>query len=535
VLNTNAFLSHGATANLRDIGGIRGQRNEDYWLQFMQGFSPPAPRVPLVYEKFINQLRSAGINVARKGPQTQVMAMTNKDVQELAGNRALQNAEVVHWGDELKPVVGGLFDRQLTGGHGGRNWSYLPLHEPMLNPVMEEPARRILGLTGREFDEVVSGLKPYRQHGTGMQAIAHALDKLDLDSELASARAAISGNVKTAKDKAIRKLGYLKSAKENDLHPRDWVLDRVPVLPPIFRPVSLMGNGVPLVADANHLYKELFAANKNLEEMKQQVGDEGVGNERLAVYRAFKAVTGLGEPLTRKNQERRVQGALASVFGSSPKYGTVQRKLIGSTVDNVGRGVVTPNADLDMDSVGIPEDSAFEIYGRFLARRLKRAGVPLQRAMQMIEDRHPQAREALMDEMEERPVLVDRAPVLHKFGVLAFKPRLVKGSVIEMSPLVVKGFGMDFDGDTSQFHVVADEDARKEAMERLLPSQSLLSPADFKTPVHMPGNEYVAGLFQASTHNSNRRPAMFKSKADALAAYRQGKIGIGDPVQILEE
>ena len=104
---------------------------------------------------------------------------------------------------------------------------------------------------------------------------------------------------KTERDRAIRKLGYLKSARKLGLEPKDWVLTRAPVLPPAFRPVNMMSNDVPLVNDANFLYKELFEANDNLSNMKKLVGED-VGDERLSVYKAFKAVTGLGDPISQK-------------------------------------------------------------------------------------------------------------------------------------------------------------------------------------------------------------------------------------------
>lgn len=534
LLDTNALLSHGATETLRDVGAIRGQRNEDYWLQFMQGFNPRVSKVPTVYEKFVNQLRGAGINVTRKGTQTHIMALTDHDVNKLAGDREIQSGDTVNWDRGLKPLTGGLFDKQLTGGHLGNRWAAIKLHEPMPNPVMEEPIRRILGLTQKGFEEVLSGTKELPKYGAGPAAIAKALGNIDLDREITFARAKIENGSKSERDDAVRKLGYLKSTKNLGLHPQDWVLQRAPVLPPAFRPISMMQNDLPLVSDPNYLYKELFEANKNLAEMQKELGAEGVGQERLAVYHAFKAVTGLGDPISQKSREKNVKGLLASVFGSSPKFGTVQRKLISTTVDNVGRAVITPNPDFDMDTVGLPEDKAFDIYGKFVARRLKRQGMPLTRALEHIKDRSELAREALVTEMDERPVYINRAPVLHRFGIMAFRPQLVQGDTMQVSPLIVKGFNADFDGDAMQFHVPTDPEAAKEALERMLPSRNLLSPADFKTPVHVPGNEYGGGLYHASTARSKRPKRIFRNKADAIAAHARGDLDVDDPIQILE-
>ena len=532
LLDTNALLSHGATETLRDVGSIRGQRNEDYWLQFMSGVNPRDPKVPMVYQKFVNQLRAAGVNVKREGTQTHIMALTDKDVDQLAGKRNLPSASGGAWGKGLKPIRGGLFDPALTGGHNGSRWSAIKLAEPMPNPVMEEPIRRILGLTQKDFQNVLSGQQDLVGHGSGPKAVQKALSAIDLNKEIAQTRAIVKMGKKTERDQAVRKLGYLKSARKLGIHPKDWVLQRAPVLPPAFRPVNMMSNDVPLVNDANYLYKELFEANDNLSNMQKMVGDD-VGEERLAVYNAFKAVTGLGDPISQKSRDKDVRGILKDVFGSSPKFGTVQRKLISTTVDNVGRAVITPNPNLDMDSVGLPEDKAFDVYQKFVIRDLKRKGLPIRKAMEHIRDKSDLARESLLSEMDRRPVIINRAPVLHKFGIMAFKPRLTKGDTLQVSPLIVSGFGADFDGDAMNYHVPTTEDARKEALDRLLPSRNLLSPADFKRPVHMPSNEYAGGLWHATKSKSKKSKKIFNNLQDMRAAYERGDISLDDKVQIL--
>jgi DNA-directed RNA polymerase subunit beta' len=135
--------------------------------------------------------------------------------------------------------------------------------------------------------------------------------------------------------------------------------------------------------------------------------------------------------------------------------------------------------------------------------------------------------------MAERPVFIDRAPVLHRFGIMAFWPRLVKGDTLQVSPLIVGGFGADFDGDAMQYHVPADEAARQEAIELMLPSRNLLSPADFKSPMHKPSQEYAGGLYAATSPKKRRgRARYFASREDAIRAYYRGDIDINTPVEV---
>ncbi len=536
LLDTNALLSHGATETLNDAGSVRGQENTQWWLQTMNGLTPTEPRVPHTYLKFVDSLKAAGINVVPKGGQLQVMALTDKDLDRMAGDRRIVSGDTVRFDKGLKPVTGGLFDPKLTGGHGGKRWSAIDLHEPLPNPVMEEPIRRLLGLTQKKFEAVISGEEKLAEYGSGSSAIKKALEDINVERDIILTRAKVGASRGQKRDDANRRLDYLKSLQRTGLQPADWIMSKAPVLPPAFRPVSVMGSsGTPLVSDSNYLYKELLEANDILKEMKAHVGEDGVGNERLAVYNAFKAVTGLGEPITPKSKEKKLKGILAGVFGSSPKYGMVQRKLISSTVDNVGRAVISPNPEYDMDTVGLPEDKAFDVYEKFVVRRLRRAGMPITRALQEVKDRSKIARNMLVEEMDKRPVFINRAPVLHRFGIMAFRPQLVKSDTMQISPLVTKGFGADFDGDAMQFHVPSTDEAVKEAYERMMPSKNLISPADFKSPVHSLTQDYLGGLYRLSKPRESKRKRTFRSVKDAVAAHARGEIGYDDKVHVLQD
>ena len=532
MMSTNALLSHGSTDVIRDGLTVRGQASPQYWMAFMSGHTPPNPEVPLVHRKFVNQLKAAGINVIREGTKFRVYAMTQPDIDHLAGGRVLRNAETVGWKEGLKPVPGGLFSEDLTGGHGGNKWASMKLHEAFPNPVMEEPIRRIFGLTEQKYRDILAGKEEFRGE-RGPRAIAGALDRLNLDQELARARMDIASGKRTYRDQAIRRLGYLKSAKENDVHPRDWVWNSVPVLPPIFRPVSVMkGDKRPMVADANELYKHLWDANENLKHMQGRVDD--VGLERLATYDAMKAVAGIDDPIHPKSKERGVRGILQELSGSSPKFGAVQRKLLSAPVDLVGRSVIVPNPDLDIDSVGIPESHAWPVYKNFIVRRMVRNGMKMPQAIGEVEKRTDRARAAMLAEMEERPVILDRAPVLHRYGIMAFRPRLVKGDTIHLSPLVTSGFGADFDGDQMNYQVPAGDEAVREAMEKLLPSKNLIAVSNFQ--VHqVPTREFATGLWYATrAADKDKHPQVFRSKADAIAAHRRGELEVDQPIEILQ-
>jgi DNA-directed RNA polymerase beta subunit len=533
LMNVHAALSHGATSVLRDMKLVRGQANPEYWSAFMSGFLPPTPQVPFVHKKFVESLRASGIDVERRGHQVHLMALTGPSVNEMTGDRLLTNAETVHWKDGMTPVAGGLFDTRLTGSHGGNRWAAIALHEPMPNPVMAEPIRHLLGLTGTNFEKILAGQAELNGK-KGPSAIYEALSRINVDKELDYARDAAETSRGQARDLAVRKLGYLKALKKQGMHPREWFWDRVPVLPPLFRPISQIQGGTQLVADPNILYKEVFDANENLKNLSSKLGD--VSEERRTLYNAIKAVTGLGDPVREKNRQKHVKGLLQGVFGSRPKWGFVQQRLLGTPVDLVGRAVVIPDPQMDMDSIGLPETRAWAVYSPFVIRRMVKRGVPSVRALEYLKARNPMARQALLEEMNERPVVVSRAPVLFKYGLMAFLPKLVKGDTIRTSPLVNVGYNLDHDGDMMNYEVVATPEAVQEAKDKMLPSRNLLSVSDFKSPVYMPRVEFTGGLFHATSEiNKKKKPRVFATVADLSAALHRGEVSYADPVVVADE
>jgi len=527
LMDVNALLSHGATSVLRDTA-VRGQAHPEFWASFMSGHRPAPPDVPLTYKKFLDQLQAAGIHVQRDGPRLHVMALTNDDVDRLTEGRTLDHAETVDW-QSMEPVPGGLFDPQKTGGHGGKKWASLPLAEPMVNPVMEEPARRLLRLTENQFRNVLAG---HQELGgqAGPEAIRSALDRIDVPRAIEQTRQEFQTRRGSGRDAAARRMRYLEAADRLQLHPRNWVLDKVPVLPPLFRPVSTIGTDrTPLVADPNYLYQALHEANQNLSAMKGQVATPA--DERLAVYDALKAVTGLGDPTSKEHQDRGVRGILKHIFGASPKHGVVQSKLLSGPVDLVGRAVIVPDPDIDMDGLGIPEERAWEVYKPFVVRRLVRRGMDRLQALRSATDRRPEAKQAMLDEMDERPVVMTRAPVLHRYGTMAFRPQLRKGDVIHVSPFVIKGYGADFDGDAVSWHVPFSDEAAQEALTKMLPSRNLLSVAQFD--VHqLPINEMAGGLYSATTKQHAGPIRHYPTRAAAIAAFHRGELSAADRVVV---
>lgn len=443
-MDNTALICHGALDVLKDSQVVRGAKNEEYWKALKLGRPLPEPQVPFVYNKFMNLMKAGGINVMKRGSNNlDLLPMTDKDIEQLSGG-AVSEAQMVD--KDLNPVKGGLFDTAAAGGLLGKKWTHIDLSEPMPNPVFEEPIRRLLGISQKEFRDILSGRSDLDGEYGG-KAIQKALSKIDVDEEISKQKQILRNSKSSKRDNAVKCLGYLTALKKQELSPKDWVITKVPVLPPVFRPVSKLGDTL-LQADINELYRDVIESSKALKALRKDLPDRDLQDEREALYDSVQAAFGLGDPITPEGAAKGLKGALRTITGNgSPKFGFYQSRVLSKPMDMVGRGAITPNPNADMDSIGLPEDKAWELYKDFILRRLTRNNVPGLRALEMIEKREPAAKQALLDEMNSRPVLMDRAPTWHKFNILAYRPYLHSGSTVQVSPLILQGINGDFDGD----------------------------------------------------------------------------------------
>ncbi len=436
----------------------------------------------------------------------------------------------------------GVYDIEVADTHNyfangilvsNSGWSHIDLHEPVPSPVMEDPIRRLLNLTTKDYREVIAGRKDIGglKGGSGIKL---ALQKINVDAAIDSEKAIISSGAKSKRDASIKRLRTLTMFKKTGIKPEELVLTKAPVLPPQYRPISRAAN-LTFVSDPNYLYKELMLANNNLKDLSDKLGYDDVADERLGLYDTLKSLTGLGDPIQPKLQEQRVRGILSHALGlkSSPKYSSFQRKVIGSATDLVGRAVITPNPSLTMDQVGLPEDKAWVLYRPFIMRDLIRRGVKAMDAANMVANKNPKAKDALLREMDRRPVLINRAPTLHRYGIMAAYPVLTAGNTLQVSPLTTSGFNADFDGDAEQFHVPVSEEAVREAKEKLMPSRNLTNVRFFDAH-YVPAQEFLHGLFKASRKPKRGMHGVrrFATVADVKKAYMRGELPVDAQVRV---
>jgi DNA-directed RNA polymerase subunit beta' len=528
-MEIQALLSHGAEKVLKDLKLIKGQKNDQFWRQLKLGQTPVMPGTPLVYNKFKELIRASGVNLRENKTGDHIFAMTGKQAEELTGAREIKNAGT-YGSTSLRPIEGGLFDPKATGSLGdGNRWSYIKLPEPMVNPIMEEPIRTLLGKTQKEFDEVLFGNVEVGGK-RGAAAVQQMLQKINIPTAKQIALEEIKHGAKSKRNKAVKQFQYLSAMEKQGVRPEDFIMDRVPVLPPKYRPITRTSD-MTIVADPNYMYKALLESSKDL---KESAGLPQVfrNQAREAMVKNYRSLVGLSDPTQAKLKQKNVSGILSQLFGKgSPKSGFVQRRVIGADIEVSGLAVVTPNPSLKLNEVGLPEAKAWELYEPFIIRHLVQRGVPATAAAKAVADKQKNAYAALREVVKERPVVVNRAPTLHKYSMYAAWPVLTKGETLQVSPSIVKPMAMDFDGDTASYSVPVSKAAVEEAIQKMMPEKNLINSRNDR-PTYTPNNEYVQGLWLATKQPANKAPKRFPDKAAAMAAYKAGAIRIDDPIVI---
>jgi DNA-directed RNA polymerase beta subunit len=529
-MELNALVAHNARKTMRDSIARKGERNDELWKRLRVGQPLPPPKVPYIHGKFMDTLKAAGVNVVKEGNKFQAMPMTDEAVKELSRGK-IKNDSFLR-AQDYKPEPGGLFDESLTGGVLGKNWTHVDLADPLPNPVMEDSIRILLGLTAEKLKRIVIG-KETLDGKTGGKALYAALKKIDVDDEIRKNKALAAGSRKVARDKAIKKLRVLYGIKKTGISPEKWIVSKVPVIPPVHRPISPAVSGPDVIADANYLYKNLVMSNNDIKDVKTLGLGEDDPDLQAAKehhYGSLKKLYGLSEPELAKG-DKPVKGFISQIVGTAPKYGMFQNKLLKKRQDLTGRAVITPDPNLGLDEAGMPEDMAWKLFGPFVMKNLVALGYRPLDAEKMIEDRDPKAKQVLLREMKARPVLVNRNPSLHKFNIMALYPKLTQDKVLTLPPLIEGGFNADHDGDQMNVHVPISDDAVAEAKQKLLPSKNLFS-SRRKKAHWVPEQETVIGLYRATTPKQTKPVMTFNSVAEAKKAYHSGKISINDMIEV---
>ncbi len=530
-LELYALLASGARHNLKEISSYKAERQHDeqlagtdFWNRVMLGQPLPPPKPTFAYRKFEGLMMGLGLNIKKDGYKHTLIPMTDADILKQSKGE-IKDAGIMR-GKNEKEINQGLFDPKVTGGlpnaeGKGLFWSHFKLAEPVPNPIfvgtgkMPGPAVLLTGLKFDDFEAIAKGEKEINGK-VGGEAIKHMLSKINVDEELKKTKALLPKLKGAELNQANRKARYLMALKETGLRPEEaYVLHNIPIVPPVYRPVTPMDNGQVIFSDINHLYSHLIQVSNALKIKKNQpeIPEEEKVRYRAALYDKMKAIAGLGNvPIY--DGSRKLKGIIQTIAGDNPKVGFFQSKIMKRRQELSMRGAITPEPAMQIDQVGLPKNAAMSLYKPFVIRELMKMGRDVLDAAKEVKEGTPIAWRALDRAVADRPVLLKRDPVLHKYNIQAFTPKLVDGNSVKLHPLVCGSFNADFDGDTMAAYLPITEDARKEALEKLLPSKNLFSATHFGV-MHAPDQEAVLGI-HLLTNWGKKTGLNYKSAEDIM-------------------
>ncbi len=366
----------------------------------------------------------------------------------------------------------------------------------------------------------------YFEGGMGAEAIKALLENMDLDAEAESLREIIRSGKGQRKIRALKRLKVVAAFLNTRNSPLGMVLDCVPVIPPDLRPMVQLDGGRFATSDLNDLYRRVINRNNRLKRLIDLGAPEIiVNNEKRMLQEAVDALFDngrRGRPVT--GPGNRPLKSLSDMLKG--KQGRFRQNLLGKRVDYSGRSVIVVGPRLKLHQCGLPKQMALELFKPFVMKRLVdlNHAQNIKSAKRMVERQRPVVWDVLEEVISEHPVLLNRAPTLHRLGIQAFEPQLVEGKAIQIHPLVCTAFNADFDGDQMAVHVPLSAEAQAEAR---------LKPADGK-PVTMPTQDMVIGLYHLThlTPGGVGEGRVFSSDAEARMAFDNGELHLQAPVKI---
>jgi len=473
-MEMSALLARGATENLKEAFSIKGQRNDEYWRAMETGQSLPPPKNAFVWDKMLAMMAGSGINVEQKGKTYALKPMTDSEIINRSKGE-LKRPYDTYRKKDLAPMKEGLFDPVKAGGIQGEHYTHFSLPEKILNPINARATATLLDIPMSQLDSIIDG-KTFINKTTGNHvspgtansisggpAVEMLLKSINVDEDLKQATSIASNTTKaTELNKMNRKIRYLKSMKENKTKPEDYMISNVLVTPSKYRPMFAMGTeGTVIMSDINDLYQQAaYSADalKNLKaDLKVVVDDEDIQNLQLAesrgqIYNDVKAIAGLREPTAFLHRIKDKKGYISQIDGGKKqtKEGFFQDKVLERRQDLVGRSTIILNPKLGGDQMGIPKEMATKIFQPFIMKKMVSWGYSPLEAQKQIKDKTSIYDRALQVVSDERLVIANRAPTLHRWNMTAFKPVLTSGKSIEVPAVVIsKNFGGDFDGDSA--------------------------------------------------------------------------------------
>jgi DNA-directed RNA polymerase subunit beta' len=393
--------------------------------------------------------------------------------------------------------------------------------------LTEDEYRHYLDMYGNAFQALM-----------GAEAVRELVDRLDLDELSATLRAELDATRSKQKIRDLsRRLKLVEQVRGSGNDPAWLVMDVIPVIPPDLRPLVLLESGNFATSDLNDLYRRIINRNNRLKKLMDLNAPEVIiRNEKRMLQQAVDALFDNGRcPRPVLGSSNRPLKSLTDMIKG--KQGRFRENLLGKRVDYSARSVIVVGPELKLNQCGLPKKIALELFQPFIIRKLKEHGLAdtIKSAKRMLERRDPEVWDILEEVIYQHPVLLNRAPTLHRMGIQAFEPVLVEGNAIMIHPLVCTGFNADFDGDQMAVHLPLSVEAQAEAHCLMLSTHNIFSPAN-GSPIMSPSQDIVMGVYFITIMDREEKPITelpaFRDRMEAILAFDHHKIRLHDRILV---
>ena len=391
-------------------------------------------------------------------------------------------------------------------------------------------------LSEKDYVEMREKYEDEFKAGMGAEAIKELLEGIDLDKLSAELKAELKDLPSGQKRiKLLKRLEIVEAFRISGNRPEWMILDVVPVIPPELRPMVMLDGGRYATSDLNDLYRRVINRNNRLKRMLElEAPDIIVRNEKRMLQEAVDALIDNGRhgrPVTGPNN--RAFKSLSDMLKG--KQGRFRQNLLGKRVDYSGRSVIVVGPELKMYQCGLPKEMALELFKPFVMKRLvdTNPSINIKSARKMVDRAKPEVWDALENVIQGHPVMLNRAPTLHRLGIQAFEPVLVEGRAIKLHPLVCTAFNADFDGDQMAVHLPISAEAQAEARFLMLAANNLLKPSDGR-PVAVPSQDMLLGSYYLTLQKPGEKGEgkVFRDVNEALMAYDNGDVSLHAAIKV---
>ena len=405
----------------------------------------------------------------------------------------------------------------------------------------DSPFKKLQLLTEEEYEDyIMENEESELKVGIGSEAIKELLSEINIKELAEEIRTELAGHVTSVqrKGKLIKRLRLLDSLISSETDPTWMIMDVLPVTPPDLRPMVQLDGGRFATSDLNDLYRRVINRNNRLQRLLEMGAPEIiVRNEKRMLQEAVDALIDNGRRgRTVVGPNNRALKSLSNIIEG--KQGRFRQNLLGKRVDYSGRSVIVVGPTLKLNQCGLPKEMAIELFKPFVVNKLIERGYVqnIKSAKKKIERSEEVVWDILEEVIEGHPVMLNRAPTLHRLGIQAFEPKLVEGRAIQLHPLVCTAFNADFDGDQMAVHVPLSIEAQTEARMLMLATNNILAPANGK-PIITPSQDMVLGMYYLTIiEKPDMEPVgHFYNFADEISALEVGVIDLHDKIIVRDE